>query len=86
MTPDESGPAPVARLEGVRLSYGKTVALAGVTLDIPAGRTVGLLGPDGAGKSSLLSLLAGGSIWLVCDATSHRRGLAWSTARRTGRR
>lgn len=42
------------------LSYGKTVALAGITQDIPAGRMVGLLGPDGAGKSSLLSLLAGG--------------------------
>jgi ribosome-dependent ATPase len=36
------------------------VALAGVTLDIPAGRMVGLLGPDGAGKSSLLALLSGG--------------------------
>ncbi len=60
MTLGEAIPAPVARLTGVRLSYGKTVALAGVTQDIPAGRMVGLLGPDGAGKSSLLSLLAGG--------------------------
>ena len=31
----------------------------GITLDIPAGRMVGLIGPDGVGKSSLLSLLAG---------------------------
>lgn len=55
------GPAlkPVASLVGVGLHYGKTVALDGITADIPAGRMVGLLGPDGVGKSSLLSLLAG---------------------------
>ena len=59
MTAETSNPAPVASLAGVRLQYGRTVALDGITLDIPAGRMVGLLGPDGAGKSSLLSLLAG---------------------------
>jgi ABC-type glutathione transport system ATPase component len=41
------------------LRYGKTLALDGVTLDIPAGCMVGLIGPDGVGKSSLLALLAG---------------------------
>lgn len=51
--------APVARLRGVRLRYGKTEALAGIDLDIPAGQMIGLLGPDGIGKSSLLSLVAG---------------------------
>jgi len=59
MTAETSNPAPVASLAGVRLQYGRTVALDGITLEIPAGRMVGLLGPDGAGKSSLLSLLAG---------------------------
>ncbi len=59
MTSTPSAPAPVARLIGVGLRYGKTVALAGVTLELPAGRMLGLLGPDGVGKSSLLSLLAG---------------------------
>jgi len=49
----------VVQVEGVRLSYGKTVALAGISLDIPARRMVGLIGPDGVGKSSLLALLAG---------------------------
>ncbi len=39
--------------------YGKTVALDGVSLQIPAGGTVGLVGPDGVGKSTLLSLIAG---------------------------
>ena len=59
MTPEKSSPALVARLVGVTLRYGKTVALNGITLDIPAAKMVGLIGPDAVGKSSLLSLLAG---------------------------
>ena len=59
MTPEQANPLPVARLDCVVLRYGKTVALNGVTLDIPAGRMVGLIGPDGVGKSSLLALLSG---------------------------
>jgi len=56
-----SRPAPgvVARLSGITLTYGKTVALDHVTLNIPAGRMVGLIGPDGVGKSSLLALVSG---------------------------
>ena len=49
----------VVRAQGVELSYGQTRALRDVNLDIPAGRMVGLIGPDGVGKSSLLSLIAG---------------------------
>ena len=51
--------APVVTLSGVSLRYGVTVALDGITLDVPAGRMVGLIGPDGVGKSSLLALVAG---------------------------
>ena len=50
---------PVARLEAVGLTYGKTRALDAVTFDVPSGRMIGLIGPDGVGKSSLLSLIAG---------------------------
>ncbi len=50
---------PVVRLRGVNLHYCKTAALDDLTLDIPAGRMVGLIGPDGVGKSSLLALVAG---------------------------
>ncbi|SMB21211.1 fused ribosome-associated ATPase: ATP-binding protein; ATP-binding protein; putative membrane protein [Sterolibacterium denitrificans] len=50
---------PVARLRGVRLRYGKVEALAGIDQEIPAGCMVGLIGPDGVGKSSLLALIAG---------------------------
>nr|WP_292768073.1 ribosome-associated ATPase/putative transporter RbbA [Mesorhizobium sp.] len=49
----------VARLQGVSYVFGRTRALAGVTLDFPAGGIVGLIGPDGVGKSTLLSLIAG---------------------------
>ncbi|WP_288081454.1 ribosome-associated ATPase/putative transporter RbbA [Pseudomonas sp.] len=50
---------PVVRLRDVSLHYGKTQALSGITQDIPGGCMVGLIGPDGVGKSSLLSLLSG---------------------------
>ncbi|HKE96987.1 MAG TPA: ATP-binding cassette domain-containing protein, partial [Povalibacter sp.] len=50
---------PSVRLRDVRLRYGKTAALRGIDLDIAAGRMIGLIGPDGVGKSSLLSLIAG---------------------------
>lgn len=52
-------PMTVASVRQVRLRYGNVMALDGIDLDIPAGRMVGLIGPDGVGKSSLLSLLAG---------------------------
>ena len=54
-----SDPAPVAQFEGVSLHFGKVVALDDVSLEVPASSMVGLIGPDGVGKSSLLSLLAG---------------------------
>lgn len=54
-----ASPAPVVKLSGVSLRYGRTLALDGITLDIAAGRMIGLIGPDGVGKSSLLALIAG---------------------------
>lgn len=53
---------PVAQLEGVSQHYGKTAALNNITLDIPARSMVGLIGPDGVGKSSLLSLISGARV------------------------
>jgi ribosome-dependent ATPase len=50
---------PVARLENVTQRYGRVAALDDVTVALPAGRMVGLIGPDGVGKSSLLSIIAG---------------------------
>src|SRR2546429_79155 len=56
-TPHASGW--VVRLKGVHQRYGQVEALAGIDLDIPEGRMVGLIGPDGVGKSSLMALISG---------------------------
>jgi ribosome-dependent ATPase len=39
--------------------YGKTVAVDNFSLDIPSGRMVGIIGPDGVGKSTIMALIAG---------------------------
>ncbi|HCL5622898.1 TPA: ribosome-associated ATPase/putative transporter RbbA [Kluyvera ascorbata] len=52
----------VARLEHVGQHFGATVALRDISLTIPSRRMVGLIGPDGVGKSSLLSLIAGARV------------------------
>jgi ribosome-dependent ATPase len=51
--------ATVAELSGISLHHGRTQALDGIDLKIPAGAMIGFIGPDGVGKSSLLSLVAG---------------------------
>ena len=51
--------AEIGRIEDVTQRYGKATALDGVTLALPAGCMVGLIGPDGVGKSSLLAIIAG---------------------------
>ncbi|WP_322013632.1 ribosome-associated ATPase/putative transporter RbbA [Paraburkholderia sp. J12] len=67
------------RIEHVSLHYGKTVALRDVTQDVPAGLMVGLIGPDGVGKSSLLALVAGsravqeGTVWVLGGDMSSKK-------------
>jgi len=52
-------PETVASLKGVSQRYGKAIALDDVTLDFPAQKMIGLIGPDGVGKSTLLGIIAG---------------------------
>lgn len=46
-------------LDTVTVAFGRTVALDGVTLAVPAGGVTAVVGGDGAGKSTLLRVLAG---------------------------
>jgi ribosome-dependent ATPase len=50
---------PVVSIKDVTHKYGKVLALDGISLDIPSGIMVGIVGPDGVGKSTLLGLMAG---------------------------
>src|SRR6202050_5554838 len=50
---------PIARVKAVSHRYGATVALDDVSIDIPSRIMVGVIGPDGVGKSTLLGLIAG---------------------------
>ena len=49
----------VAKVSKLSHRYRKTIAIEQIELEIPAGVMVGLIGPDGVGKSSLLALIAG---------------------------
>jgi len=50
---------PLVHLEGVRLGYGKTVILDGISASLAPGDRIGLLGLNGAGKSTFVRALAG---------------------------
>ena len=52
-------PAPVIRLQGFGKRYRRQAAVAGVDLEVRRGELYGLIGPDGAGKSSLMKAVAG---------------------------
>ncbi|MDX1743325.1 MAG: ribosome-associated ATPase/putative transporter RbbA [Ruegeria sp.] len=70
------------RVADVTHRYRKQIALESISLNIPTGKLVGLIGPDGVGKSTLLGLITGakklqsGSIDVLggsIDAPAHRR-------------
>jgi phosphonate transport system ATP-binding protein len=63
-------------LRGVGLSFGGVAALRDIDLDIPAGQTVALVGPSGAGKTSLLRVLAGLTEPDTGDVVLHGRRVA----------
>jgi ribosome-dependent ATPase len=54
-----SASKPVVSVRDVTHRYGKVVALDGISLEIPSGLMVGIIGPDGVGKSTILGLMAG---------------------------
>ena len=76
--PSVPGPI-VAEIQHVSLKYGKTEALKDISLSLPAACMIGLIGPDGVGKSSLLALLAGakvvqeGTLLVLCGNIADRK-------------
>jgi heme exporter protein A len=50
--------APLIQVTGLRKAFGSTLVLDGIDLVVRAGETVGLLGPNGTGKTTLLKILA----------------------------
>lgn len=87
--PSDPGAAPLLDVRSVTAAYGDIVALRDVTVQAGAGEIVAVLGANGAGKSSLASIISGqlrptgGSVWFdAADVTAlpdfqrARRGVA----------
>lgn len=55
----QTGNTPVVSIKDVTHRYGSVVALDNISLDIPSGLMVGIIGPDGVGKSTLMAIVAG---------------------------
>jgi ABC-2 type transport system ATP-binding protein len=59
LTPSASSAIPAIHTIELAKRYGKTVALAGLTMTVPRGEVFGFLGPNGAGKTTAVKLLLG---------------------------
>ena len=55
-----TGPIPLIAVTGAAMRFGEVQALAGVTLSIRPGECIGLVGHNGAGKSTIVSVINGG--------------------------
>lgn len=59
----------VVSVKNVSLNYGDNLALDQLSIEIPAGIITGIIGPDGVGKSTLLSLISGARVLQKGDIT-----------------
>ena len=57
--PGAPAPRPVLEIAGLSKNYGNKQALNNINLALPAGRIIGLLGPNGSGKTTFIKLVAG---------------------------
>src|SRR4051794_34765680 len=77
----EHADAPVLA-RGLQRSYGTVQAVRGIDLTVHAGELYGLVGPDGAGKSTTINCLAGllhpsaGEVRVLGDDPAGRRSRA----------
>lgn len=52
-------PSPVLSVSGLVKRFGNLVALDGITFDLSAGEVLGLVGPNGSGKTTCINVVAG---------------------------
>ena len=71
-----AGDAPAIQVRGLTKRYGATEAVRGIDLEVQAGEIFGLIGPDGAGKTSTFQILGG-----VMEATGGTAELLGQPAR-----
>src|SRR6266498_1568380 len=74
-SPDEPS-IPAIRVRNLKKKYGQIEAVRGIDLDVRAGEVFGLIGPDGAGKTSVFQILGG-----VMQATAGEAVMLGRTAR-----
>jgi ABC-2 type transport system ATP-binding protein len=55
----QTAPPAAVRVQGLWKRFGEQVAVAGIDLELPAGKFIGLVGPNGAGKTTTLSMVTG---------------------------
>jgi oligopeptide/dipeptide ABC transporter ATP-binding protein len=72
---------PIARLDGVSKRYGALTAVDDVSLELAAGRTVGVVGESGCGKSTIARLLIG--LERPNAGTLHFRGVRYGRSARS---
>jgi ABC-2 type transport system ATP-binding protein len=72
-TPRFDSTQPRLVFEDLRKTYGDTVALEGLSLDVHSGEIFGLIGPDGAGKTTAMRIACG--ILLPGGGSAHIMGL-----------
>jgi ABC-2 type transport system ATP-binding protein len=73
---DDAGGDVAIRVAGLSKRYGELEAVRSISFEIPRGEIFGLIGPDGAGKTSTFQILAG-----VMDATAGVAEIFGSPAR-----
>lgn len=61
---------PILSIRGLRKQFGSSLAVGGVDLDVSRGERLGIIGPNGSGKTALFRALVGASPHVRADGLS----------------